>query len=246
MENVPAWSYTALAQFENCPRQYWLAKVSKQLPFVETEAIKDGNTQHAFLENRLTKKEPLPEHLQRVEPLFTLLERGVQAGKIKDVQAELEFVFDRNLKMIHVYGQRSPKPFFMKGAWLRAKFDLLVLKDDKTALITDWKFGKFRPAADQLELFAGIAFKALPALEMVKTSFSYPRLNQVKNMTFFRQGAEEAEDVSGKSEADIWGEWLGRVQRLDDAYAANNWPCRPSGLCGWCDATPKQCPHSKK
>lgn len=246
MKNVPSWSYTALSQFENCPRQYELAKITKELPFKPSEAMNYGNLRHQQLEDRFVKGTPLPEQLASMEPLAAKIEKGVMANKIKDLQAELEFVFDRDLNPIHPYGQRSPKPFFMRGAWLRAKFDLTIVKDDSHIKVIDWKFGKFRPANDQLELFAGCAFKMLPTVERVDTQFIYPDLGKVKNLTFFRQGAEETETVSDKSESEIWEGWLARVNRLDKAYAADNWPCRPSGLCGWCDATPKQCPHSKK
>lgn len=246
MNEVPSWSYTALTQFENCPRQYWLAKVAKTLPFVESEAMRDGNIQHAHLEHRWTLKQPLPDHLKRMEPLFAKLEQGVEQGKIKNVLAEAEFVFDRNMSLIHKIGQTNPKPFFMKGAWLRAKFDLFVMKDERTAYVWDYKFGKFRPDNDQLELFAAIAFRAIDTLEEIKTTFSYPRLEKTKSITFFREGGEETETTSPKDARNILGDWLGRVNRLGQAYKENNWPCRPSGLCGWCDATPKQCPHSKK
>lgn len=246
MNSVPSWSYTALSQFENCPRQYQLAKVTKELPFVQSEAMIYGNLRHEQLELRVKEGKKLPDELQKMEPLIATLEKGVMANKIYDVQPELEFVFDRNLKPIHIYGQRTPKPFFLKGAWLRAKFDLVVLKDQSHMKVIDWKFGKFRPANDQLELFAGCAFKMMPELERVDTQFVYPDLNKTKTMTFFRAGADETDTVSAKSEPEIWENWLGRVNRLDKAYKADSWPCRPSGLCGWCDATPKQCAHSKK
>lgn len=248
MSLVTSWSYTALNTFENCPHRYRLEKVLKVLPFEESEAMRDGNVQHKHLEDRVVEGRKLPVHLEMMEPLFSKLEKNVMSGAMSDLQAEVELVLDSNLKPVAPYGQRTPKPFFMKNAWLRAKLDLNAISGDGTrAWVWDYKFGKFRPDNDQLELFAGIVFKYLPQVDRVDTGFIYPRLNKTKNVVFFRDGCDSGDEkISTKSESAIWAGWLGRVQRVEDAMQNDKWPCRPSGLCGWCPATPKQCPHSKK
>ena len=40
---IPAWSYSSLSNFEQCPRQFKLLKIDKVVPFKETDAIRHGN-----------------------------------------------------------------------------------------------------------------------------------------------------------------------------------------------------------
>lgn len=248
MNLLPSWSFTAVQEYLNCPRKYQLNRVLKVMPFVESEAMKQGNIVHKHLEDRIREGKKLPEHLLKFEKFIVGMEKKVMADEWLEVGAEIEVCFDRNLEMVGNWGQTSPRAWFDKRTWYRGKFDISALINKTTAFIGDWKTGKRRPDSTQLELFAGVAFKALPDLERVTTAYIWTQAGAQDKKVFYREGhaGDEEKNISSKSEADIWAEWLGYVERIEQSMQNNKWPCKPSGLCGWCDATPKQCPHSKK
>src|SRR5580692_6976144 len=65
------YSYTLLNNYDNvCPFQTYRRYVKKDLPFVETEAMKKGNEIHTAMEYRIGGK-PLPMHMQHWEPLVS-------------------------------------------------------------------------------------------------------------------------------------------------------------------------------
>lgn len=248
MSLVPSWSYTAVMEYLNCPRKYQLNRVLKVMPFQETDAMRQGNLIHKHLENRIREGTKLPLTLQSLEPVIQRMERKVIDGEWMELGAEVEIVYNRDMAPVGRWAQTSPRPWFSKDAWFRAKFDVVALLNKKRAMVLDWKTGKRKTDLPQLELFAACAFKSLPDLEKVTTGYAWTPLGgKVDKQVFYREGyTGDDETVSKKSEATIWGEWLGHVERIEQSMQTDKWPCRPSGLCGWCDATPKQCPHSKK
>jgi hypothetical protein len=34
----------------------------------------------------------------------------------------------------------------------------------------------------------------------------------------------------------MWSDMLARIERIHQSVEHNNWPAKPSGLCGWCPA----------
>ncbi len=247
MSLVPSWSYTAVMEYIQCPRKYQLNRVLKVMPFQETEAMRQGNIIHKAFEDRLREGKKLPEHLEHFEKFIAGMERKVMSEQWSEVGAEVEIVYDRDMQPVGSWAQTSPRPWFSKQAWFRAKFDVVAIIDKRRAFVADWKTGKRKPDLPQLELFAACAFKSLPDLEEVTTAYIWTKDAKQDKRVFYREGSDGLQEgVSEKSEAQIWGEWLGHVDRIDTSMQQDKWPCKPTGLCGWCDATPKQCPHSKK
>jgi len=219
------------------------------MPFVETEALRHGNIIHKHFEDRIRVGKKFPEHLASYEPFIQKMERKVINSEWLEMSAETEVVFDRDMKLVGCWGQVSPRPWFSTSAFYRGKFDIVALISKTKAMVLDLKTGKRKPDNPQLELFAAVAFKALPDLEQVVTGYVWTKENgAVDKQTFFREGhqGDHEKNISPKSEAQIWGEWLGHVERIEQSMQNDKWPCKPSGLCSWCDATPKQCAHSKK
>jgi hypothetical protein len=56
----PAWSHSALKDFEGCQRRYQEIKVLKNYPFTETEATRYGNQVHEALELYIRDGKPIP------------------------------------------------------------------------------------------------------------------------------------------------------------------------------------------
>ena len=213
---MPAWSYSALSQFETCPRQYYETRVTKRAVQVETEALRWGNNVHKALENRAKEGTELPTGMAQWEPMMQRLDR--LKGRLL---AETQIAVTREFK---------PVSWFDKSVWLRLVIDY-GRETDNCVLALDYKTGKPKPDIDQLRLFAGVLLRTNPQLERAITGYVWLKTKQV-NQEVFTQ-----DDVQG-----IWDGFTPRVARLMQAHHENQWPCRPSGLCrGWCPA--KACEH---
>ena len=62
------WSYSALKQYTNCPKQYQEMRVLKNYTVKETEAIIYGKAVHEALELYVKEDKPLPKNYLRFKP----------------------------------------------------------------------------------------------------------------------------------------------------------------------------------
>lgn len=220
MNKAPAWSFSSLNDYTNCPRAYQLKRVTKECKQSETEAMRHGTIQHEHLEFRVAKGTTLPDELQWMEPKIKLMEDS--GGKLVAEQA------------VGLTKGLTPTEFFSKDVWVRGKLDLTV-QFPEYSVVLDWKTGKRKFDSDQLMLFAGFEFAARPEIDRVKTGY-----------VWLKSKAIDSEEFRRKDVPIIWGHFMPKVERLNKSYEKDDWPCRPSGLCGWCPATKAQCKNSKK
>lgn len=206
-----AWSYSSLNTFANCPRQYYLRYVSRQIPYQESDATKWGSEVHTALENYAKHGAPLPPHLDSYRPLV---------DKILSLPGEKRFeyplAFTRNLE---------PCSFDDESAWCRGVIDVLAV-DGENGLCVDWKTGKVREDSDQLMLFAAMMFQQFSSLQRVKSLYVWLKYDKTTKRTYTREELPE-----------LWQHFLAKARRLEHAYDSNKWLPNPSGLCnGWCGA----------
>lgn len=220
MSNPPAWSFSSLNDFANCPLAYKLKRVTKECPVVESEAMRYGTECHLFLENRMAKKDPLPEHLAWMEPTMDKLERG--GGQ---PFTEQKMSLTKGLEVTN---------WFSKDTWVRGVVDVGVRFMDKS-IVLDYKTGKRKFDSDQLMLFAGFEFAYRPDVQEVRTGYVWLKDKKLDSETFTRKDIPR-----------IWGHFIPKVERLEKAYETDTWPARASGLCGWCSAARAQCKHAKQ
>lgn len=205
-------SYSALKQFENCPKRYFHQRVEKTVKDVGGEASLHGERVHKSFEDRIKHGTPLPDalrhHEQTVQQLldFALL-------RAWNVEAEAELTVNSFYK---------PTGWWSDDAWLRAKLDL-VLRGKRAAALMDWKTGKRRPDFLQMDIFAFMLFLHYPELEVVTTSF-YWLPEQVADSKVYKREDEPALLVALTS----------RVHRIETSLAHQAWPAKPSGLCKFC------------
>lgn len=217
-----AWSFSALGAFETCPWRYFLTKIEKSIKEPETEATRWGKEVHKHFELRVVDAKPLPNILANWNPT---LDKIMAGPGIKS--AERQYCLNEHLK---------PTSWFAKDAWCRAVIDLEILNGEKGAAL-DWKTGKKKPGSDQLELFAAVMFHHHEELQECNTGFFWMQEKQP-----FDTSAYHRNQLS-----DIWGNWMPRVQRLQDAVDKQRWPKRPSGLCrAWCPVGRAKCEHCGK
>lgn len=208
-----AHSFSAIKLFENCPKRYYLQRVTKEIKDEGSEASLYGNRIHEALEARL-KGSGLTAETKKYEALCVAIDQ-LAAAPDAELFVEHQLTLNENL---------TGTGWFAKDAWLRSILDVLVVRGDQ-AIVMDWKTGKRRPDFTQLQMFALQVFKHFPEVNEVTSTFVW-----LKDM------AMDAE-VYKRSDANVmWEDLLKRINRIHQALDADNWPAKPSGLCRFCPA----------
>lgn len=215
-----AWSFSSVNDFLNCPKSYYLKRVSKETPVVETEAMRFGTMQHKHLEDRVRKNTPLPPDLSWLDPMLTKF-ANIPDGEIF---AEHQVALTKGLKYCG---------WFDKTVWVRGILDV-GYRTETESCVLDYKSGKRKFDKDQLMLFAGLEFATRPLLEKVKTGYVWLKDKKLDTEVYTRA------DVPM-----IWGHFIPTVEKIEKAMMTGEWKSVPSGLCGWCSAKPSQCKFSK-
>lgn len=219
---VPPWSYSSLKTFETCPRKYQAEKVTKEVPYQETEATIYGTELHKAAEDFIKDGTPIPERFAFVRPYVEKLASypGVKYAEMK-------------LGVKKKDGRLEACDFFDPEVWFRGVADLVIV-DGSRAWIVDYKTGKSSKYADirQLALMAAALFLVHPELEKIRTSLLF-----VVAKDFIRKEFEAEYSLS------IFSELSGLLTAMEEAYASDVWNPRPNGLCRkWCAVS--SCPHS--
>lgn len=201
----PAWSYTALTGFETCPYRYYRTRVTKDVTEPQTEALRWGNEVHKALEQHAKTDAPLPTGMDQAGGIIQKLKQ-----RPGELIVEQQIALDANLQ---------PCDWFAKNTWLRGVVDF-GLVGARNAVALDWKTGKMKPDSEQLKLFAALLLHAYTQVQKVVTGFVWLRDKKITKQTYTRHDLGE-----------IWGIFMPRVKRLEQAFADDKWPKRPSGLC---------------
>lgn len=207
--NLPkAWSYSSLTRFETCPYQYHQTKVVNAVIEEETEPQRWGKIVHEALEVRVRDGTPLPEGVAKYEPLAAMFD-----GK-PGVTCEKQYLLDEKLRPVDN----------KEDAWCIGIIDVERLTKN-TAHLYDWKTGKKRPDSNQMQLYSGLVMQHNEAIKVVKNTYVWLLSMEEPTTEKFTR-----DDLPA-----IWQNFIPRVNRLEQAYEKDKWPCRPSGLCrGWC------------
>ena len=225
METKPAWSFSSIKTFDQCPKKYYHVKVAKDYEEnFETEAILYGNEFHKAAEDYVGGA------VDKLDPRFdyakTVLDKllSMKGEKL----CEYRMGLTENLE---------PCDFFAKNVWYRGIADLIILdREAGIAKVLDYKTGKSARYADkgQLELMALCVFKHFPEVKTVKGGLLFVVCNAFVKDTY---------TIDKQSE--LWQKWLSAYGILEKAYANDVWNPRPTGLCkAHCIVT--ECPHNGK
>ena len=131
------WSYTKLTTFERCPKLGRARYIDRTLPYVESEAAKEGNRVHNAIEHYVRGVAELPEDLTWVTDF------------IPSKQSEDDLICAERWFNFSIENQ----PTYTKD-WFTAKVDLLQIEDGDIAWIIDWKTGKPWEDPDQLNVYS--------------------------------------------------------------------------------------------
>ena len=172
---------------------------------------------HKALELRVAYNTPLTDELAQFEGIAAKI---VKAGEGKRVSVEQKLALSKDF---------SKRKWFDKDVWVRGIIDVSIEHGNRL-FIGDYKTGKPTPDSAQLKLTAAMSFAARPWIEHVTNTFIWLKTGDTTTEKFTKDQAPE-----------IWQEFMPRVQRLQQAVDVNNFPKKPSGLCGWCPV--KSCEH---
>jgi len=212
------WSYSSLSSFLQCPRRYYLTRVTKEVKEPPTEATIWGQRVHTALELRIKEGRPLPPELAKYEAVAQELESWSDQWVTEE-----QFGLTENLE---------PTGFFDTDVWCRGILDVYTVHG-KRAFVADYKTGKKRPELTQLKLFAAAIFAKYPRVDKVKTAFLW-----------LNHGEKTIEDFDRADLEFIWKYFLPQLRRLELAYEKQQWPAKPSGLCrAWCPVGRSRCEH---
>lgn len=162
---APAWSYSSITLFDQCPKKYHHLRVIKDIREPESEAMLYGTAVHEAAEKFMRDDEPIPEKFSFMEPYLRKL-KAIPGEKFCEHKMGLK----RTSEGMVACG------FFDKEVWFRGIADLLIVdRERKEARVIDYKTGKSARYADpkQLALMASCVFFHFPEVERVKSGLLF-------------------------------------------------------------------------
>jgi hypothetical protein len=165
MTKVPAWSYSSITLFDQCPKKYYHLRVVKDIKEPESEAMMYGTAVHTAAENYIKDGTPIPAKYGYMESMLQ---------KLANIKGEK--LCEHKMGIRKVDGRLAPCGFFDKDVWYRGVADLLIIDTEKKeARVVDYKTGKSSKYADpkQLALMSACVFLHFPEIERVKAGLLF-------------------------------------------------------------------------
>lgn len=165
MKKPPAWSYSSITLFDQCPKKYYHLRVAKDIKEPESEAMMYGKDVHLAAENFMRDGTPLPGKYEYMRPLLE---------KLKNIPGERFCEIKMGLKKQD--GRLVACEFFDKDVWYRGIADLIIVNHETgEARVVDYKTGKSSRYADtkQLALMAACVFARFPQVKVVKSALLF-------------------------------------------------------------------------
>jgi hypothetical protein len=165
MVKVPAWSYSSITLFDQCPKKYYHLRVVKDIKEPESEAMLYGTAVHQAAEDYIKDGTPIPAKYGYMQSMLDKL-AGIKGEKL----------CEHKMGIKKVDGRLAPCGFFDKDVWYRGVADLLIIDNEKKeARVVDYKTGKSSKYADpkQLALMSACVFLHFPEIERVKAGLLF-------------------------------------------------------------------------
>ncbi len=232
VKKLPAWSFSSLSTFEQCPIKWKARYVDKTYKEPPQPHLEHGVRCHKDLEDRIKDGKPLPDDLKNIEPYLVALERL----PVKTTLVEHQLGLTEG---------RTPTGFFAKDTWYRGVVDAAFVCED-SAVVLDHKMGKRKRDFTQLELFAHALMVHRPEVKRVKMIFGWWKyLNETGKP---KENPElkvfDTQDTTAEQSPVFWQKMLPRIERMSYAYNNDHYFEKPGPLCGWCyHSACKHCPN---
>jgi CRISPR/Cas system-associated exonuclease Cas4 (RecB family) len=201
-------SFSAVSEFESCPRKFYQIKVLQAYPHEDTDATLYGKEVHLACEEYIRDGKPLGGH-KRFQPVLDKL--NSYPG---DKYCELEMAFNADGQSVDFNSEER----IYRGI---ADF---VNVDGAKARVVDYKTGKAGyPKPKQLELMALMIFAKFPAVMKVSGA-----------LIFLLHDVVVKRDYERKDFISILDYWKSKRDTILLCEESNTWDPIPSGLCSWC------------
>jgi PD-(D/E)XK nuclease superfamily protein len=211
-------SYSLLNQYLNCPHATFHKYIAKTYPYVETEAMAEGNAIHLAMENRLRIKQPLPPKYAQWEPFaapFDIYHDDTRGSGVPRQALSVE-------QKLGIDAEGKPVDFFAKNAWFRGKVDVVVTGKIGAAYICDWKSGGSK-YEDPFELEIGaVLLQARHNASKIMGQYAWlaeNRLGVLYDLSDTNKTFAKMKHLMEEIERDRERDWFEK---------------RKSGLCGYC------------
>lgn len=217
---ISSWSHSKLVEFDKCKHRTFLLHV-KRVPEPPRE-LRPGQTEHANDRGSRVHDEAerfvrgllktIPFELRSFEQEFLRLRELFRLGV---VSLEGNWGFDRDWEIAD-----------WRTAWHRSKLDAMVMPDDYSAIVIDYKTGKRYgnevKHGEQVQLYTVDTLMRFPKLEVVTTELWYPDVGEIVSNTFTRdQGLRFRKSFQ---------------KRGEDITSCTEWPANPNiFVCRYCD-----------
>ncbi len=218
MGKLVAFSYSRLTSYETCPKKYHALSVAKSVKEEPNEHTEYGTEMHLAFANYFKKGTALPMQFSQYEKYLKPIKAAVG-----------QFIVEQKLTINADYEGTG---WFDKDAYCRVISDLTIVNGSH-ALTIDWKSGKPSDDFTQLRLVAAVIFLLAPQIQTITMAYFW-----TKNRTMTR------ETIKREEMPEVFNALAPRLQRYQDAHAAEDFPARPSYLCRYCPVT--ACPYWEK
>lgn len=195
-------SYTLLNTFERCKRQAHRRYVVKDLPKEKSVHLDWGQRVHDAMEEAI-RGAPLPDDMLQWEHFLSPLGGAVAEAKLG------------------VKEDWSPCGFFDPKCYFRTKIDVSMVKGNAAAIV-DWKTGKRREDADELEINAALLKAHMPELETITGWYVWLKDNALGTVHDLSATAGKQAEISR------------RMSVVRQSEQMSYWPPTENALCGWC------------
>ena len=222
---IPAWSYSSIKTFDQCPKKYYHLRIKKDVKDGDSTATLYGKELHSAAENFIKDSTPIPPKFEFIAPTLEALKR-IKGEKYTEIK----------LGVAKRDGKFVPCDFFAKDVWWRGIADLLVVNENNnTAYLVDYKTSKNAKYADtkQLDLMAGAIFVKFPNVFVIKSMLLFVVSNEV---------------VKKEHEFMLKSSYLNCMEseltRLETAMKTDVWNPNAGPLCKFCPVT--ECAHNRR
>lgn len=226
----PAWSYSSISLYKTCPKKYFAERVSKEIPYTESEAQRYGTELHLAAEEYIRDNKPLDPRFGFMLPILERL-----AAKPGIFHCEMK------LGLKKADDHYVACEFFDKDVWFRGVADLVILSGDR-AFIVDYKTGKSSKYADttQLDLMAASIFVKYPEVKKIHAALLFVALINRPNVSedeWFIRASYERENA-----LKVFSNLYPHLEKRKQSYNTGVFNPTPNGLCrSWCAVS--SCPH---
>jgi CRISPR/Cas system-associated exonuclease Cas4 (RecB family) len=212
------WSYSALKDYENCPKKFYEVRVAQNFVVIPSEKMMYGTEVHKALEDYVKDGKELALNYLRFKGVVDEL-IAIPGDKYPEYEMAL-------------FKDKTPCAFDDPTRWVRGIVDLLIVDGDY-AFIVDYKTGSNRyPDPKQLRLMSLMTFAHFPQVNKIKAGLLFVMHNTFITEEYKREDIEKS-----------WNKFEGTLTRIAQSYDNTVWPANPTPLCRFCPV--KTCDFNK-